>query len=165
MKIELKNVKLNLTFSEETYMFNADVYVDGVKTAYANNDGRGGSIGYNSYDGKRDLLVKAENYLKTLPATKYKDFEIKSNMENYIDDLISKIAEEKENAKNDKKLLKNMSKGICYGTKDAYNICTWGKHTIEDMLKSPQGRKVISDKIKVINSKGGVVLNTNLGSL
>ena len=58
-----------------------------------------------------------------------------------------------------------MSNGICYGTKQAYSICTWGKHTIEDMLKSKQGREVIAAKLNEIRFKGQVVLNTNLGNL
>jgi hypothetical protein len=41
MKIELKNVKINKMFSEETTCFIADVFINGKKTAYAKNDGRG----------------------------------------------------------------------------------------------------------------------------
>lgn len=42
MKIELKNFQFFERMSEETNAFVADVYVNGVKVAYAKNDGRGG---------------------------------------------------------------------------------------------------------------------------
>ena len=49
MKLELKNVKINEAFSEETLMFKADLYVNGKKIAYAENDGRGGCTFYREY--------------------------------------------------------------------------------------------------------------------
>jgi hypothetical protein len=42
MKIELKNVKFSDFASEETNCFRADVYVNGKKAGYCNNDGHGG---------------------------------------------------------------------------------------------------------------------------
>lgn len=58
MKIELKNVKINLTFSEETTMFMADLFINGVLAGEANNDGRGGCTFYSvrTYDAKSELF-------------------------------------------------------------------------------------------------------------
>jgi hypothetical protein len=82
MKIELKNVKINLTFSEETTMFMADLVINGVLAGEANNDGRGGCTFYSvrTYDAKKrtflsdsekernkELLKQAEAYCLSLP--------------------------------------------------------------------------------------------------
>jgi hypothetical protein len=100
MKIELKNLKINLEFSEETIMFKADVYVDGVETAYANNDGHGGCTNYHPYEGKRELLKKAERYAESLPSTFHefggKKLEIKSNLEWVIDTKVYAVANSKK---------------------------------------------------------------------
>ncbi len=56
MKIELKNIKVNLTFSQETVNFIADLFVDGIKVA-CENSGCGGSSSYCPYPGKR-VFVK-----------------------------------------------------------------------------------------------------------
>lgn len=49
MKIELKNIKVNLTFSQETVNFIADLFVDGIKVASCENSGCGGSSSYCPY--------------------------------------------------------------------------------------------------------------------
>ena len=167
MKIEIKNIKLNITFSQETFNFIADVFVDGVKTACAENGGFGGNTCYSPYPSKRDLLIKAENYLKTLPPTYYKelDFKMDSNMEHFIDNAISVYAEEKEKAKFAKKLQKDMTKSLCYGNESAYRTCTWKNYTLEQLLNTPVGREVIKKKVAEIALKGEKVLNTNLGEL
>jgi hypothetical protein len=41
-QVTLKSLKLNLTFSRETYCFTAKVYMNGLAVAYAENDGNGG---------------------------------------------------------------------------------------------------------------------------
>ena len=41
MKLELKNVKLSMSQSEETMAYTATLYVDGVMAAYCKNSGRG----------------------------------------------------------------------------------------------------------------------------
>ena len=84
MKLELKNIKVNLAFSEETTMFQADIYANGKKIGYAKNDGRGGSTWYNPYEGTFGLLRLAEAFAETLPSDFYefggKKYEIKMNL-------------------------------------------------------------------------------------
>jgi hypothetical protein len=96
MKLELKNVKINEAFSEETLMFKADLYVNGKKVAYASNDGRGGCTFYNTYSQDlRPLLKEAEEFVKALPSTFYTygetTIEIKSNLEHWIDTKVYDI--------------------------------------------------------------------------
>lgn len=126
MKIELKNVKINLTFSEETIMFRADLVIDGVVAGEADNDGRGGSTFYSAktYDVKKqkslsdaerernkELIRKAEAFCKTLPPIDYDDFKIDMNLEHFIDELVNQEIKKKE----DKKLEKKMETTIMWG--------------------------------------------------
>lgn len=41
MKVELKKLKVNLTFSEETIMFQCEIHVDGKRVGLVHNDGHG----------------------------------------------------------------------------------------------------------------------------
>lgn len=119
MKLELKNVKINETFSEETLMFMADLFVDGKKVGYANNDGRGGCTSYNAYENQREALAKAEAYALTLPSTITefggKDYEFKSSLESWIDDAVNKIYDAKAQAKAEKKMQLIMQTQVVWG--------------------------------------------------
>lgn len=119
MKIELKNVKINLTFSEETIMFEADLYVNGKKTAYAKNDGRGGCTFYNSYHAPNndEDLRQAEAFCKTLPPIEFEDFKIDMNLEHFIDELVNQEIKKKE----DKKLEKKMENTIMWGKPNGHS--------------------------------------------
>ena len=172
MKIELKSVKINNAFSEETICFKADVFVNGVKTAYASNDGRGGCTFYNSYEGKRELLKEAEAYAISLPS-EYYDFgdtkmEIKSNLEGIIDTMIGDILSEKENAKHEKKVAKLMVNHIVYGVPNGNSYATIsfkGKPKFDEMIKTPQGKQAVINlynRIKSELKKGKKILNTNI---
>lgn len=167
MKLELKNVKINEAFSEETLMFKADLYVNGKKVAYANNDGRGGCTFYREYSRElRPLLEQAEAYCKTLPSkfVTYgeKTIEIKSNLEHWIDTLVYDISNKKAFAKHKKKLEKDMLKGICYGNENGYKVLHWTGYTLEQILNRNEGREVVKRKIQELVEKGETILNTNL---
>jgi len=164
MKIELKNLKVNLAFSEETIMFKADVYVDGVKTAYAHNDGRGGCTCYFPYEGKRDLLNKAEVYAESLPSTYYNHYEIKSNLEFVIDTLVA----DEEKKKEEKKILKLTENHIVWGIPkgNEYNkIAFKGRPKFADLMKVKGGKETVYkllDQIKSELKNGEVIFNKNL---
>lgn len=49
MKIEIRNLKIARSLSEETTAYTADVYVDGTKTFAASNHGHGGCDTYHRY--------------------------------------------------------------------------------------------------------------------
>jgi len=167
MKLELKNVKINEAFSEETLMFKADLYVNGKKVAYAYNDGRGGCTFYREYSKDLSLLLKqAEDYCKTLPSkfSTYgeKTIEIKSNLEHWIDEIVYGISNKKEAEKFKKKLQKDMLKGICYGSDNGYKILSWKGYTLEQLLNRNEGRIVIKKNLQELINRGETILNTNL---
>jgi len=71
MDITVKNLKIAEFASEETLCFEATVYVDGVRSFTAHNDGRGGPNYYHALPNKRGKSLKAikdvTDYAKTLP--------------------------------------------------------------------------------------------------
>lgn len=164
MKIELKNIKINLTFSEETIMFQADVFVNGKKTAYANNDGRGGCTFYNSYHAPNndEDLRQAEAYCKTLPPIRSEElnFEYDMNLEHFIDDLIEAELKKKEQ----KKLEKKMADTIMWGKPNGHSY-------MQTKFKIPLAKiplfklQEIVDKYKKEFKEGDEFLNTNFEAL
>lgn len=166
MKIELKNIKFSETFSEETNCFNADLYIDGKKVGYTKNQGRGGNTSYNSYpdtkNENRDIIIKVEQYCKTLPKIDFSGFSIDSNLESQIDNIFEQWLNVKDEAKNAKRLQKDFSKGICVGTALVYTITSWKKFTLDEILKHPNGREVVKKTIQDIKAKGGNILNNNI---
>ena len=168
MKIELKNVKIGLAFSEETICFTADIFANGVKIGYAKNDGNGGCTYYNSYENKRDLIKTAEEYAKTLPPTIYKEFTLESNLENIIDGIIDKMVADKENAKLQKKLVKLTENNIVFGVPNSnkYSYIGFkGKVNLKDRAKTQQGREAITklyNRIKGELKQDEEIFNKNL---
>ena len=151
--------------SEETTAFAADIFINGIKAGYAKNDGHGGCTEYHAHTGHRDLIEQAEEYCLTLPPIVYeadkhmKGFTIDMNLENFIDELVTKhLAGNFE-----KKLKKNFEKGICYGTMNSYQISSWGKaFPISKMKDHPQGNTTLKKAIDELKAKGETILNTNL---
>ena len=164
MKIELKNIKINLTFSEETTMFMADVYVNGKKTAYANNDGRGGCTFYNSYHAPNndEDLRQAEAFCKALPKVRVEeyDFEFDMNLEHFIDDLVHAELEKKEK----KKMEKQMANSIMWGKPKGHSYSQVKFKVPLAEIPTTRLQEVV-DKYKKELKEGEVFLNTNLESL
>lgn len=169
MKLELRNIKVNLTFSEETTMFKADLFVNGIKAGYASNDGRGGSTDYNCYPGKLGEIRDAEEYCNSLPDVSFsygdKVVTYKMNLEHFIDDEIDKYVKKKEDEQFEKRLKKDMLKGIVYGTKNNYKIVSWKGYTIESLLNNPNGKITLIHKVKELRRNGETILNTNLPNI
>jgi hypothetical protein len=159
MNVELKSLRIYDRMSEETIAFTADVYVNGKKVAYAKNDGQGGSTYYHPYpNADRTLLGAAEGYCKGLPE---KDG-FPQDLESVIDEWVYRVHNEKAKAKFQKQLEKNMVKGLCVGTKDAYQIISWKGVTIPQLMARVDGREAIKAKIKELQAEGKNVLNTNI---
>lgn len=166
MKLELKNIKVNLTFSEETTMFQADIYANGKKIGYASNDGHGGSSDYNAYEGQREALREAEKFAQTLPSIFYqfgdKKNEIKMNLEHWIDTQIEAYVTAKETAKLEKKLEKKMETKVIvkrangnhteFGFNSKMKIKDMPQHLIEKMVSAA----------KASLGEGDVILNKNI---
>ena len=168
MKIELKNVKVNQAFSEETTCFIADVFVNGKKVAHAKNDGRGGCTDYYHYEGQRELLNQAEKFCKSLPK-KVIDFggsthEFDQSLESVIDDLLF----EKEKQKEDKKIEKLCETHIVFGKPNGYSyrmIGFNGKQKIANVKKSIVGQKALErliNRVKGELNEVEIIFNNNL---
>ena len=172
MKIQIKNIKINDAFSEETICFTADVYVNGTKTAYAKNDGHGGCTFYNSYENKRELLRQAEAFAQSLPSTTETFGEttitLESNLERMIDDVIYKASNKKENAKFQKELLKATETAIVFGVPNSgsfRSIPFQGNPKLAKMMLTEEGREAIQSlvlRIKGQLKKGEVIINKNI---
>lgn len=167
MKIELKKFQFFERMSEETNAFVADVHVNGVKVAYAKNDGHGGETFYHSYEGKRELLAQSEKYCETLPPTIYKgaglggkDLVIKSNLINVIDDLVCNEIKKKDT----QKLEKKMEKAILWGVKGG-NSYTYVNFKVK-LSEIPKDRlQMYVNEYKKKLKPNEVILNTNLEKL
>jgi hypothetical protein len=168
MKIELKNVKVNEAFSEETTCFIADVFINGKKVAHAKNDGRGGCTDYYPYEGQRELLNLAEDFCKRLPKEKV-DFggtihEFAQSLESVIDNLLF----EKEKAKEEKKIIKLCETHIVFGKPNGYSyrmIGFNGKQKFADVKKSIVGQKALEKLINRVKGElreGEIIFNKNL---
>ena len=167
MKLELKNVKINETFSEETLMFMADLFVDGKKVGYANNDGRGGCTSYNAYENQREALAKAEAYALTLPSTITefggKDYEFKSSLESWIDDAVNKIYDAKAQAKAEKKMQLIMQTQIVWGIPNGNTYKHLGfKGGIKLDVLSPASVKSLVDAVKSRMLPNEEIFNKNI---
>ena len=176
MKIELKNIKINHAFSEETLMFKADVYIDGVKAAFAQNDGRGGSTFYHAhFDGKdsdlveiRQLIHKAEAYAQSLPPIISdfggQSFETKSDLEQIIDNLVYEFDSNKEKEKFEKKKQKSMLNHVLVGVPNGNSYSTYKYQCPLASIPKEQLQASI-DRIKSQLKTGETILNNNLKSL
>ena len=166
MKIELKKFQFFERMSEETNAFVADVYANGVKIAYAKNDGHGGDTFYYPEPKNAKLLAEAEAYCKTLPPTVYpssfggKDLVIESNLTNVIDDLVCAAIK----AKDDKKLEKKMEKAIMWGVKGG-NSYTYVNFKVK-LSEIPKERlQMYVNEYKKKLKPNEVFLNTNFERL
>ena len=100
----LKNLKLNLTFSRETYCFTAKVQVAGVEVAYAENDGHGGCtfVTLNPHGISLGLDRKA--------------------LEDRVDDLVDEAAKAKDLARMVKKVRKDMNTKVLFIKENEFEV-------------------------------------------
>lgn len=163
MIITLKNIKYFPSMSEETNCFQADIYINGKKSGYAENQGHGGNTSYHANEGCRDIIKQAEEYCKTLPAHKASFGDIEIDLEFFIDLLLDDHIKEKETKKVAKQLEKDSKKGICFGENGySYRIFYWKNYTLEQMINTPVGKMQIQQAIAKIKKEGGNILNTNI---
>lgn len=164
MKIELKNIKHLESMSRETNCFTADIFVDGKKVGYAENDGGGGNTDCRHYEGFRDVLKRADEFCKSLPPiySEEFDFTYEQNLESYVDDLLVKWLIVKDEKKYKKQLEKDSKKGICYKTENGYRIFGWTTHNLEDLLKFEKGREAVKKGLLELKERNVEILNTNI---
>jgi hypothetical protein len=169
MKLQVKNVRVNLDFSEETICFKADIYINGIKACYASNEGHGGCTGVWCYDSVgKSLMIQAEDFLsKTPPVVHiYKDetWEEKQTLTTFIDDYIDDHVKAMEHKKFSKKINKDMEKGIVVSNNnlESYSLVSWKGHMLSDILRRPDGELVLKNTINEYKHKGYTIHNTNL---
>lgn len=184
MNIELKSIQVYEKMSEETSAFTASIYIDGKKVGYTKNDGRGGATVYHAdHHDYWPLIKEADEFCKKMPPFVYdvgrygiteggkpaQPIEVPADLESYIDDIVLKHIQERDRLRFEKNLKKHQLNSLCIGNEDSYNRITWPKknssYTIEELLKSEQGRKSIKDTIKKYKAKmlpNERLLNTNI---
>lgn len=172
MKIELKSVKFYESMSEETNCFTADIFVNGVKTASAKNDGQGGCTNIHPYPGKTEEFKTAEAYCLLLPDRKVPGFDtgLKMDLEVYVDDLLTAWIEAGEVKKVLKKLDRLADKYIVVINKQEYKVLKEGKlgslgitrYSYKKPLKecTPEQRTVILEAAKKKLKPGEIIYNT-----
>lgn len=174
MLLELKNIKVNERFSEETTQFMADIFVNGKKVGYAKNDGQGGSTYYHSYGDNRVQLAAAEAYCLVQPPLEMPMgqggyLEIPSNLENWIDTEVEKFLYAKDSLKFQKKIQKACETGIVWGVPNTDKVSVWDitkpKRSISVLMQTPQGKAAVMNivvKVRAQLEKGEVIFNTNV---
>jgi len=162
MKIEVKNIKTNMAFSEETICFMADVYVNGKKVFYAKNDGHGGMTSIMPYGiDERKIYHEAIEYLSSIAKDEY---EKKYPLQYFVDDIINDYVNERERKKFLDKMEKDAKKYLVIHKDDihSYSKIKWGKFTIDELLKIDDGRKAIKNSVIKYRDMGYKIYNTNI---
>lgn len=169
MKIELKHFKHYERLSEETECFTANVYINGIKCATAENRGIGGSTDYCPEFNEvcRDLVKQAEEYCSSLPPDTYefngKVISIAMSLEYYIDNLANKLIKDKYALKDAQKLRKNMEKAILIGNDQKYTKIGFKIPLKDIMEKQPDYfKRILSEKLNKHAVNGNRLLNTNI---
>jgi len=168
MKIELKNLKVNAAFSEETTCFIADVFINGKKVAHAKNDGRGGCTDYYPYEGQRELLKQAELFCKGLPKREFTFGDITREFDQTLESVIDDLVFAKEKEKEQKKIDKLCENHIVWGKPNGYSykqISFKGNPKFAEIKKTIQGQKSLErliDRVKGELKVGEEIFNKNL---
>jgi hypothetical protein len=161
MKIELKAIKFYESMSEETNCFQGKLYINGKYVADVKNDGQGGCTWVQPINKLSGMIIQNTNEWLTSQPKKKSDmynFEYIRTLESEVDDLFADWLKVKE----DKKFIKQMDKGIMYGTKYHYQMTYWKNMSITAMLNNPIGKARLIQVVKDLKAKGETILNTNL---
>lgn len=166
MKIELKNIKYSEWGSEETHCFQANIYLNGKKVGFCDNDGKGGCTNYCGIEHHWSNDIKLmEEYCKTLPPIVYdaslggKSFKIDMTLEHYLDNLLMDYLKGKEMAK----MTKKMEKAILIGNNRSYQIIGFKMPLKELWEKHPQYfTKTLKESLNKYAINGNILLNNNI---
>lgn len=154
VKIELKNVKINQSFSEETLCFTAKFYVNGKKAGSVSNAGHGGACDVDFDDPMVEKQVV--DYINSLPEEICEDFKekdgspmkIKITLDYFFADLADKVEKAQYEKNRSKKLAKFREKCLLKGLPVIVEIKT--QNTIEWRgLKSIEQKDLLAQKLKI----------------
>ncbi len=177
MKIELKKLSINLRMSEETTMFIADLFINGIHAGTVENRGFGGpdNIRAKNEIGAQ-LIKKAKTYCEALPkqfihidefmGEPAVNLPIDMTLELYIDEIVQKEVDKKEQERIKKQIQKKCEKAICWGNlnDEVYNFRSWSI-PLTEVLKHPKGIEAIKIAISQIKAKmkeGEIIFNKNI---
>lgn len=170
MEIELKNVKIYHSMSEETYCFEATLYADNKKITRVSNSGRGAD---NDYDDWKKVVAINDWCKSNLPkwTSEYSDDKFDTTIDMVIADLLNRH-----------NILKDYKKAIRKGVVqlpnnlegDEYGVVkwpTWWKHATEKQknvwlnavyaFKSSEDKYVLNALPKDQAEKLWIEFNTN----
>ena len=141
--------------------FNADIYVNGVKSVFVMDGGNGGQFDYEVVKGQESNVQLIKDYVKSI-SKRGDDSDIELDM--YIATKVDEYENLKLKAKNEKKMAKLMAEAIVFGNPDGngYRFFNFKKP-----LSSVPAIIVQSyiDKAKKSLKEGEVILNKNLTEL
>lgn len=143
--VELKKFQHAAFASQETNCYSAEVWVNGVPSFTAENDGHGGPDMYHPICNRNGINL-IEAYVKTLPPEKSEHVKglFPVTMEGFINDIIEDKLREKQIAKLKRKLVDRIlivdSKGVMFHS----GKCDPSKMTPEGMAKWAKGATVVN---------------------
>ena len=96
MKIELKALKYSDFASQETHCFHANIYIDGKKAGWAENNGHGGMTNIQPHE----LWAEIKQHTDKIPPTIYKygdqEMTLEASPDGFIDELVTLALHEKD---------------------------------------------------------------------
>jgi hypothetical protein len=168
--IELRKLQIYERMSEETTAFVADIYVGGIKAGYAKNDGHGGSTDCHPYPEQRKLFEEAESQCLALPPEQVpagngmRAFEIKMDLEHFVDNLVTEALIKKDQEKFEKKRNKLMETAIILGVPNGNSYRSLNFKRPLNTVPLAQLQTQVN-RCKAELKEGEVILNTNLQAL
>jgi hypothetical protein len=113
-KVTIKNFK---SFrGMEGLGFNADIYVNGVKSVFVMDGGNGGQFDYEVVKGQESNVQLVKDYVKSI-SKRGDDSDIELDM--YIASKVDEYENDKLKAKEEKKMMKLMAEAIVIGVPNA----------------------------------------------
>lgn len=103
MNIELKKLKIYPAMSEETTAFSATLFIDGKEICQCKNDGRGGQTDIQGYNDVREILEKANAFLK-------KQRKGEKTYDGYLEDFVDNLVAKEDAKKQTDSIIKKMDK-------------------------------------------------------
>jgi hypothetical protein len=158
-KVTIKNLK---SFrGMEGYGFNADIYVNGVKSMFAMDGGNGGQIDYEVVKGQESNVQLVKDYVKSI-SKKGEDSDMELDI--YIATKVDEFESLKLKAKNENKMAKLMAQAIVFGVPDGngYRFFNFKKPLSSIPAIILQSHV---EKAKRAMKEGEVIFNTNLTQL
>lgn len=146
--------------SEETYCFDATLYVNGRKFAACGNGGYGAATDVTIFPACDDFGEEVEAFLRTQPKIKcaYSDIELDFDLEYIVDTLVEELLEKREL----KKIMAKTDRCLVFRHPDGnYGMYRY-KILITEILETARGSVQIRRLIAEETAKGNRLVNENI---